>query len=144
MLGGLPRWLSGKESTCQCRGPKRFRFNPWVGKISWSRKWKSILVFLPGNFHGQRSLTGYSPWGCKELNTTKHTHTDTHICTHAGVIENNSSIVVFTFPVDEGYPREPTSFSPTRGVREKRVRWTSTQNSKLAVPEEKGLNQLAS
>ena len=89
-------------------------------------------------------VAGYSPWGCKELNTTKHTHTDTHICTHAGVIENNSSIVVFTFPVDEGYPREPTSFSPTRGVREKRVRWTSTQNSKLAVPEEKGLNQLAS
>jgi len=32
---GLPCWLSGKESTCQCR---RGGFNPWVGKISWRRK----------------------------------------------------------------------------------------------------------
>ena len=28
-------------------------------------------VFLPGEFHGQRSLVGYSPWGCKELDTTE-------------------------------------------------------------------------
>ena len=40
-------------------------FNPWVGKIPWSRKWQSVLVFLPGKFHGLRSLVGYSPWGCK-------------------------------------------------------------------------------
>ena len=34
-------------------------------------------VFLPGEFHGQGSLVGYSPWGCKELNTTEQiTHTD--------------------------------------------------------------------
>ena len=30
-------------------------------------------VFLPGKFHGQRSLAGYCPWGCKELDTTKRT-----------------------------------------------------------------------
>ena len=28
-------------------------------------------VFLTGKFHGQRSLVGYSPWGCKELDTTE-------------------------------------------------------------------------
>ena len=56
-------WLSGKESTCQCR---RHRFNSWVRKIPWRRKWQPIPVFLPGEFHGQRSLAGYSPWGCKE------------------------------------------------------------------------------
>ena len=28
-------------------------------------------VFLPGEFHGQRSLVGYNSWGCKELNTAK-------------------------------------------------------------------------
>ena len=33
---GLPWWLSGKESTCQCR---RWEFSPWVGKIPWRRKW---------------------------------------------------------------------------------------------------------
>ena len=38
-------------------------------------------VFLPGEFHGQRSLVGYSPWDYKELDTTEwltHTHTHTH------------------------------------------------------------------
>ena len=37
---GLSRWLSGKESTCQCRRRKRCGFNPWVRKIPWSRKWQ--------------------------------------------------------------------------------------------------------
>ena len=29
-------------------------------------------VFLPGEFHGQRNLSGYSPWGCKKSDTTEH------------------------------------------------------------------------
>ena len=37
-------------------------FDPWVGKIPWRRKWPSTPVFLTGEFHGQRSLTGYSDW----------------------------------------------------------------------------------
>ena len=45
--------------------------NPWVGKIPWRRSRQPTLVFLPGKSHGQRSLAGYSPWGCKELNTTE-------------------------------------------------------------------------
>ena len=49
----------------------RHEFNPWVGKISWSRKWQPIPVFLPGKFHGQKSLVGYSPWGHKDLDTTE-------------------------------------------------------------------------
>ena len=64
----LPRWLSGKESTCQCR---RHRFDPWVRKISWRRKWQSIPVFLPGKSNRQRSLAGYSACGCKELDVTE-------------------------------------------------------------------------
>ena len=42
-LNEFPRWLSGKESTCQCRRCRRHRFNPWVGKIPWKRKWQPIL-----------------------------------------------------------------------------------------------------
>ena len=78
---GLPRWHSGKESACQCRRCKRCGFDPWVGKIPWSRKWQPTPVFLPGKLHGQRSLVVYSPWGCKELHMTEcaHTHTFTHI-----------------------------------------------------------------
>ena len=53
-----PRWLSGKESSCQCR---RRRFDHWVGKISQRRKWQPAPVFLHGKSHGQRTLVGYSP-----------------------------------------------------------------------------------
>jgi len=42
-------------------GDKRCRFDPWVGKIPWRRKWQLTLVFLPGESHEQRSLVGYSP-----------------------------------------------------------------------------------
>ena len=54
---GLPWWLSGKESSYQCR---RCGFDPWVGKIPWRRKWQPTPVFLPGKSLGQRSLRGYS------------------------------------------------------------------------------------
>ncbi|CAI9179473.1 unnamed protein product [Rangifer tarandus platyrhynchus] len=53
-------WLRGKEPTSQCGTP---RFNPWVGKILWRRKWQPIPVFLPEESHGQRSLAAYSSWG---------------------------------------------------------------------------------
>ena len=43
--------------------PHNFGFDPWVGKVPWSREWLPTPVFLSGEFHGQRSLTGYSPWG---------------------------------------------------------------------------------
>ena len=45
ILNVLPRWLSGKESACQCR---RHGFDPWVRKILWRRKWQPTPVFLPG------------------------------------------------------------------------------------------------
>ena len=68
---------SGIEPTCQCRKHKRHRFDPWVGKIPWRRAWQLTPVFLPGESHGLRNLVGYSPWGCKESDTTevclKHT-----------------------------------------------------------------------
>ena len=57
---GLPWWLSSTEPACQFR---RRRFNPWVEKMPWRRAGQPIPVFLPEKSHGQRSLTGYSPWG---------------------------------------------------------------------------------
>ena len=80
---GFPGGTSGKESACQCRRHKGYvlnpGFKPWVWKIPWRRKWQPTPVFLPGKFHGQRSLAGYSPWGRKESDTTEAEHTtDTH------------------------------------------------------------------
>ena len=44
---------------------KRHRFDPWVSKTSWRRKWQPTPVFLPEESHGQKSLAGYSPQGHK-------------------------------------------------------------------------------
>ena len=46
-------------------------FDPWVGKVPWRRERKPTPVFLPGEFHGQRSLMDYSPWELKESDTTE-------------------------------------------------------------------------
>ena len=55
------------------------RFNPWVGKIPWRRKWQPTPVLLPGKFHGLRRLVGYSPWGRKEPDTTEWLHFFFHV-----------------------------------------------------------------
>ena len=74
----LTYWASQMElvvkiPACQCRRRKRCRFNSWVRKIPWSRKWQPTPVFLPGESHGQQSLEGYSPQGGRESDTTEAT-----------------------------------------------------------------------
>ena len=76
---GLPRWYSGKESVCQCKRYNRCGFNPWAGKIPWSKKWQPTPVFLPGKFHGWRSLAGYSSRGHKQLDMTGHACTQANL-----------------------------------------------------------------
>ena len=71
---GLPRWLSGRESTCNAG---RNGFDPWVRKIPWRRKWQPTAVFLPGQSHGQRKLAGYNPWGHEVSDMTENLHTHT-------------------------------------------------------------------
>ena len=61
---GLPWWLRWLRIYLQFRRPG---FDPWVRKIPWRREWQPTLVLLPGESHGQRSLLGYSPWGCKRV-----------------------------------------------------------------------------
>ena len=70
--------ITGKESTCQCRGRHKGRgFDLRVEKILWRRKLLPTSVFLPEKFYRQRSLVGYSPWSRKELDMTEHS-TDKH------------------------------------------------------------------
>ena len=54
-------WAS---QVARCR---RCGFGPWARKIPWRRKQQPIPVLLPGKSHGQRSLVGYSTWGCKRV-----------------------------------------------------------------------------
>ena len=64
-LGGS----DSKESACNAGD---LGWDPWVGKILWRTAWQLTPVSLPGESHGRRSLTGYSPWDHKELDTTEH------------------------------------------------------------------------
>ena len=63
----MSRFVGG-HYCLQCR---RSGFSPGLGKIPWRRKWLLFPVLLPRDFHGQRSLTGYSPWGHKKSDTSK-------------------------------------------------------------------------
>ena len=58
------------KNICQCKRPQ---FDPWVGGDPLEKGMATHLpgVFLPGEFHGQRSLGSYSPGGCQESDTTE-------------------------------------------------------------------------
>ena len=73
-------WLNGKESTCNAEDARN--------TLPWRRRWKPAPVFLPGKFHGQRSLVVYSPWVHKESDTTDcmSTHTDTRFTVKERII----------------------------------------------------------
>ena len=75
IYGVAQSWTRLKQlsssSSSQCRRHRRCKFDRWVEKIPWRRKWQPTLVFLPGKSCGQRNLMSYSPWGCKESDTTK-------------------------------------------------------------------------
>ena len=70
--------LPGSDGKSICLQWGRPRFDPWVGKIPWRRKWQPTPVLLPGKSHGQRSMVGYSPWGHKESDTTEWLHFHFH------------------------------------------------------------------
>ena len=63
----FPGGSDGKESAAIWR----LGFSLWFGKILWRREWLLTPVFLPGEFHGHRSLVGYSPWVHKESDMTE-------------------------------------------------------------------------
>ena len=77
----------------------------------WRRKWQPTPVFSPGEFHGQRSLAGYSPWGSIESDTTERAT--------LGVIKNDAVITTVNFRTFSSLQKEtvplalPTPFIPS-------------------------------
>ena len=65
----MAQWVKNPPAMQEDR---RHGLDPWVGKIPVRRKWQPTPLFLPKKSHGQRSLVGHSPWGCKELDMTEH------------------------------------------------------------------------
>ena len=68
MINVGPVGSDGKESACNAEDSDSI---PRSGKSLRKREWLPTPVFLPGEFHGHRSLVGYSPWGHKESDTTE-------------------------------------------------------------------------
>ena len=68
---GFEMYSDDNSVSLQCRRP---RFNPWVGKMPWRKKWQPALVLLLGKSHGQRSLVGYCPRGRKASDMTEWLH----------------------------------------------------------------------
>ena len=75
--------LSAVQETAKHRWPG---FYPWVWKIPWRRKWQSIAVFLPGEYHGQRSL-----WAAVHGIATVRNDLETKPQPHSGILLKNSN-----------------------------------------------------
>ena len=81
----FPGGSISKESACNSGDLGSI---PGLGRFPWRKEWLHIPVFLPGELHGQRSLAGYSPWYCKESDTTEWLNTHTH--TYQGMLPHHS------------------------------------------------------
>ena len=65
------RFINAEDIACSLPQSMGDGFHPWVRKIPWKREWQPTPVFLPGEFHRQRNLVGYSLWDGKEAGTTE-------------------------------------------------------------------------
>ena len=65
-MGASQVALVVKNLSANAEDVGRLQFDPWLKKIPRRKKWQPTPVFLPGEFHGEWSLAGYSPWGHKE------------------------------------------------------------------------------
>ena len=123
-MSTLISWgLSGgtrKGSACQGR---RLRFDPWVRKIPRRRKWQPTPLFLLGEFHGQRSLAGYSPWGHNESDMTEQ-------------LNNNNQRRIFSTPPKGFGPRQCRS----RQISLPLLQWWSCGSARQAADPEEGSN----
>ena len=109
IIWGLPGGTSGKEPPCQ---RKRQGFDSWVGKIPWRRKRQPTPVFLPGKFHGQWRLVGYSPWGHQELDMSEQLSTHVHYLSNKYNLPT-ASIFLFSLPVLSLYHMKPWRIAST-------------------------------
>ena len=111
LCSGLSWWLRWYRICLQCRRPG---FDPWVGKIPWRSEQLPTPVFWPGEFHGQRSLAGYSPGGRKDLDTTEQSSLSvfTVLCRHEEK-EKAHSLLLRCLQSDSAVPPpHPPSFIP--------------------------------
>ena len=93
---GFPDGSDGKESAYNARDLGSLtRSLERIWKIPWKRKWQPTRVFLHGEFHGQRSLMGYSSWGRKESVMTEQLTLSLSL--HFNIFLNIFNMIVFPY-----------------------------------------------
>ena len=121
--------------------------DPWVRKIPWRRKWQPTPVILCGEFHEQRSLAGYNPWGHKELDPTERLailvwagfnsfHLGDYVLPHAAAAAAKSlqSCPTLYDPVDGSSPGSPVPGILQAGTLEwVAVSFSNAQKQKVKV-----------
>ena len=108
---------------------------PWIRKIPWRRKWQPSPVFLPGKFHGQRSLVGYSPWGCKESDMTKWLSTRLNEVIRVGPSSNKAGVLRRKERNTREFPFSPDAYrEKAKGGQRKRLATISQQERTQTKP----------
>ena len=96
------------QETC-----RKHRFDPWVGKIPWRRKWQPTPVFFPGKSHGQKAW-GVTVHGVAESDTTEHAHSamkNKHSWGSKGEVHTFFQLLLL--PAHLCHPRMLRAFSPS-------------------------------
>ena len=102
-----------KTSTCQCRKQRRCKFNPWVGKIPWRRRWQYSLSILTG-----KSLWTEEPCGLQSIGSQRvgHNSATEHTSTvHEILQERILEWVAILFSRGSSQPRDQTKVSCIAG-----------------------------
>ena len=128
---GLPWWLSSKESACNMGDVGSI---PGLGRSLGEGHSNPTPIFLPGESHGQRSLEGHSPWGCKESDMTEHStqihsYTRQHLKTKNYLAQNINKAMSRSpdlleyrnsvYRANEGEPRKYKKFQSTAVIGQK-------------------------
>ena len=118
---------------------------PGSERPPWRRKWEPTPVFLPGKSHGQRSLAGYSPWGCRRVRHDLVTEQLQHKVRGWG--ESKLFSVQFSRSVtsDSLWPHEPQLTrppcpSPTPGVHTNPCPLSRWRHPTISSPSPPALN----
>ena len=106
------KWLRWLRICLQGGKP---RFDPWVRRIPWRREWLPIPVFVPGEFHGQMSMVGYSPQSGKEWVTTEANNTFPFTALRINFEKENRSIYL-QGPTATASVHHPKCFNSVQGI----------------------------
>ena len=97
---GFPGGSDGKESV---RNAGDLGLIPSAGKIPWRREWLPTQLFLPVEFHGQRSLVGYGPWIAESDMTERLTCLDGILFPQEKKIQSLVTLLLFLFTIKFSY-----------------------------------------